>query len=196
MMAENPLSQLSKPWRNFFDKFSEINTLSISEWKEVHMLAYLAQRYEQLYQEKFAFSFKGPPSKCTEMVLVKKMCAMLNTSDSKKIKEYIDWVFSEKILPKKMRIRSLAFFMTPGLGNEFNWAWKKQRQITKSSALPADYLELGKDLNLSLETYGDLAFLKQAIDQDPHSEARQPYREVWQKILSLGFDATVLGNLV
>lgn len=106
----DPTKLLSKPWQKFFAKFLDIETLRTSQWKEVHLLAYICKRYESLYKTKFAFSFKGAPSKCPEMYLVRQMIAMLATTNPKIIKEYIDWVYDFKIIPKNAKIRSLGFF--------------------------------------------------------------------------------------
>jgi len=66
-MAKNeivdPLDGLSKPWQKFFKKFEEIDTIKVSEWKDVHVLAYICQRYEQQYGRKFAVTIKGAPTK-------------------------------------------------------------------------------------------------------------------------------------
>lgn len=158
-------------------------------------MAYIARRYEQLYNVKFAFSFKGPPSKCTEIVLVKKMCAMLGTTNAVKIKAYIDWAFDRKIIPGSMRIRSLGFFTTPGLGNEFNLFWKEQNQIQKSTELPSEYQVVATQLELPVATYGDVAFIQSALEQDADSECRRPYKQFMNEIVALGFDASVLKDM-
>ena len=64
---------LSKPWQKFFTRFIEIDILKNSKWSEVHQLAYICKRYETFYGRKFIFSMKNAPSKCLELVLVKKM---------------------------------------------------------------------------------------------------------------------------
>lgn len=195
-LPSDPTLLLSKPWRNFLAKFQEIETLKTSKWKEVHYLAYLTKRYEEFYGHKYALSFKGPPGKCTEIVFVKKMCAMLGTTNSRTIRSYIDWVFDEKIIPKKMKIKTLAFFMTPGLGNEFHMYWKKKNTIEKTTELPVEYKEVVDNLGLPLNTYGDLAFARSVLAEDPDNEARQPYRDLFNTLISLGFEVQVLDTLV
>ena len=66
----------SKWWYNFFIKFDEIDSLKVSKWKHVHLLSYFTRRYEQTYNRRYAFSFRGSPSKCTEMVFIKKIFDM------------------------------------------------------------------------------------------------------------------------
>ncbi|HVI43050.1 MAG TPA: hypothetical protein VM577_20780 [Anaerovoracaceae bacterium] len=194
-IKDDATSLLSKPWRNFFDKFAEIDQLKNSKWKEIHQLAYICRRYEQYYGRKFSFSLKNAPSKCPEIVLVKKMCAMLGTTNARTIREYIDWIFDEKIIPKDMKIRSLAFFMTPGLGNEFFIKRVEKNKIDKTTELPNEYKEVVDSLGLPVSTYGDLAFAKCALEEAPNSESRAPYRQLFDKLAAMGFDSMVLNGL-
>lgn len=189
------MTLLSKPWQNFFAKFKEIDTLKNCKWKEIHQLAYICKRYEAHYGRKFAFSFQGAPSKCSEIVLVKKMCAMLGTTNAKTIREYIDWVFDCKIIPKNMKIRTLAFFMTQGMGNEFLSYRAEKNKIDKSTELPQEYLEIVNSMDLPVNTYGDLAFIKNALDEAPDNEARAPYKQLLEKLSAIGFDVLVLKDL-
>lgn len=192
---ENLISLLPKVWQNFFNRFAEIETLKNSKWKEIHQLAYLSKRFEQFYGKKFAFSLKGAPSKCPEIVLVKKMCAMLGTTNATTIREYIDWVFDVKIIPNKMKIKSLAFFMTPGLGNEFHFQRNKKNQIDKMTELPNEYKEIVDVMGLPVSTYGDLAFIQHALEEEPNNESRRPYRELFDKLCAIGFETQVLKDL-
>jgi hypothetical protein len=165
MTDNNLLVELSKPWQNFFAKFSEIDHLKNSKWKELHQLAYICKRYEQHYGRKFIFSLRNAPSKCPEIVLVKRMCAMLGTSNARTIREYVDWVYDVKIIPKNMKIRTLAFFTTPGLGNEFFIQFAEKNKINKTTELPHEYIEIIDSLGLPVVTYGDLAFVKNALEE-------------------------------
>ena len=45
----NELAAFSKPWQKFFKKFEEIESLKVSEWKEVHILAHICKRFKQLH---------------------------------------------------------------------------------------------------------------------------------------------------
>lgn len=189
------VDNLSKPWQKFFKKFDEINSLAPAYWKEIHFLAYLTNKYKDHYQVPFAFSFKGAPGKCQEMVLIKKMCAMLQTSNPLKIKEYIDWAFYNRIIPNKLKIKTIAYFMTPGLGNEFNFYWEEKRKITKNTPLPNEYLELANRYDLSLTNYNDLIFIHSALQQDAESESRQPYKQYMSELTNLGFDSEILERI-
>jgi hypothetical protein len=193
--ADEAFKLLSKHWQNFFTRFAEIDILKNSKWKEIHQLAYICRRYEQHYGRKFAFSMGNAPSKCTEMVMVKKMCAMLGTTNARTIREYVDWVYDTKIIPKDMKLRTLAFFISPGLGNEFFIYRAAKNRIEKTTELPEEYRVIVDSLGLPVNTYGDLAFVRNALDEQPENESRIPYRQLFDKLYAIGFDPIILKEL-
>lgn len=193
---DNTLQLLSKPWQKFFAKFTEIDTLKNSQWKEVHVLAYICRRYEQMYGKKFSFSFRGAPSKCAEIYMVRKIMAMLNTTNMRTVRAYIDWVYDMKIAPAKLKIRTLGFFTTPGFGNEFSLFREEQAKIAKSTELPKEYRQVADTLDLPATTYGDLAFIKMALEQSPDADDMSSYRLLFQNLMAIGFEPSVLNNLV
>lgn len=88
-----------------------------------------------------------------------------------------------------------GFFMTPSFGNEFNLYTKEKNKIVRSTQLPVEYRQIADTLNLPVTTYGDLAFIKMALDQSPNSESRAPYRTLFSNLLAIGFEPSVLNNL-
>ena len=186
---------LSKPWQKFLAKFDDIDKLSISEWKEAHLLGYFCRRYEKCFKKKFALSFRGAPSKCNEIYMIKKTMAMLDNIDPLVVKDYIDWVFDVKIIPSKIHIRSIGFLTTPGFGNEFNTYRSKKMKVSKSTELPSKYQQVAETLNLPVITYGDLAFIKMSLDQSPDNESRAPYKVLFKNLIALGFEPQVLDTL-
>lgn len=199
-MAEDKVTNaavqlLSKPWQKFLAKFNDIDTLPVTEWKEPHLLGHFCRRYEKCYDKKFALSFRGAPSKCNEIYMIKKTMAMLDTIDMEKIRDYIDWVFDQKIIPSGLKIRSIGFLTTPGFGNEFNQYRAKREKIVKSTQLPSKYQKVADTLDLPVSTYGDLAFIKMALDESPDSESRAPYKILFRDLIALGFEPAILNNL-
>lgn len=186
---------MSVHWRKFLDKFSEIDSLPLEKWKEVHFLSHICRRYEAFYKKKFALSFKGAPSKSSEIYLIRRMFLMLNTNDKNYIKNYIDWCFDKKIIPQNLKIRTLAFFGNSNSVNEFNALVQESNKIVRSKELPEQYRGIASSLNISVSSYGDLAFIKMALDQDPDAPSRAPYRELFSKLQSVGFDLSILENL-
>ena len=195
MINNDAIKFLKKPWRNFFDKFQEIQDLKINLWKELHQLAYFCKRYEEYYKVPFGFTFSGAPSKCTEIVMIKKSYAALGTTNPLKVKSYIDWVFDKKIIPKNMKIRTLAFLTTQGMANEYNQIWAESNMIKKSTGLPNEYKEIALKLDLAIDTYGDLAFISAALNEDSTSESRQPYKQLMSQLSAVGFDKTILKDM-
>lgn len=195
-MTNNLSILLSKPWQKFLIKLNSIDDVKVSDWKDVHLLGYICQRFTKIHSVNYALSYKGQPGKCPEMYLVKKMMAMLGTANSKIVKEYIDWVYDVKIVPKQIKFRSLGFFTTPSFGNEFLLIQQEKNKIHKSTNLPPEYKQVADTLQLPVVTYGDLAFVKMALDQSPNSDSRAPYRTLFNTLKVLGFESSVLINLV
>lgn len=193
---DDPSKLLSKPWQKFLAKFSEINELQNSKWKEVHLLGYICKRYEEVFGCKFALTYRGAPSKCVEIHMVKKIMAMLNTTNMRIIRTYIDWVYDVKILPKKIRFRTLGFFTTPGFANEFAAFKTEKERVTKTTELPVEYRQVAEMMEIDANTYGDLAFIKMAVEQSPDSESRAPYKKLLHHLSVIGFDTTILNSLV
>jgi hypothetical protein len=173
-MAEivDPKDGLNIYWKKFFKKFEEIDdeSLKVSKWKEVHMLAYICKRYETLFGRKFAIDMKGTPSKSSDIFVIKKLIASLNTTNMRSIKEYVDWVFDNKIIPKRSHFRKIGFFLTNDFINEFAYAVKKNNKITRSKELPPAYITIAQDLGIDINTYGDLAFLQMAIEKNKEKD--------------------------
>lgn len=184
----------SKPWAKFFAKVNEIDSVKISEWKEYHLLFYFAKRYSQIFGSQFAYSFAGPPSRCTEIVMIKKIWSMLNANHAYQVKDYIDWVFDHKVIPNKTKIKSLGYFMTSGIGNEYRFYLKDKNKITKTQDLPELYKQAVADLGVELNTYGDLAFAQQAVKEAP--QHRENYAKALNRLYILGLDSSLLEKIV
>lgn len=184
----------SKWWVKFFKKFAEIDTLPVSDWKHVHFLAYFSKRFEDHFQKRFSFTIKGRPSSCTEIYQIKQVMAVLGTDKPSVMKAYIDWIFDKKIIPLDKKIRSVGFMQNPQYCNEFNLYWKDKNKVTRSTSLPEDYIDVIKDLDLSIENYGDLAFAKQAIDINPNG--REVYLKMFDKLYSVGFEFKELEGIL
>jgi len=192
---EDFLQLLSKAWQKFFKRFNEIETLPVSEWKHLHLVAYLAKRYKEHYKKNFSFSVKGAPSKSTEIYMMKRMIATLGTTNNKVIKAYIDWVFDKKIIPLNKKIRSIGFFANTSYANEFKIHWADSQKIKRSTSLPQEYLKVATDLDVPVATFGDLAFAKQALDANPDSEDIVIYKKLFHELYRYGFEFEMLKDL-
>lgn len=192
--VQSPEDLLSKPWRKFLDKLKESKPEKIHKWEPIHLLSYNLECFKRVYGLDYSLSFAGPPSKCTEIVLTKRLFSVLNTTNPVLVKEYLDWAWKNKV-EGKTRIRNISFFNNAGVANEFKFFWKEKNKVTKTSSLPQDCLDIIADLNLPIQTYGDLIFVKAVLEADSTSPENQVYAEAMKRLYSIGFEDHVLANL-
>ena len=192
---ESYLNLLSKPWQKFLKKFTEIDSIPVSEWKHVHQLAHFYRRYNQIFGKRFSFSMKSAPSKCTETYMLKNISGMLGTSNQRILKEYVDWVFDKKVIPSKRKIRSLGYFATASFCNEFNIYLSEKNKIGRHTLLPNEYAKIAEDMNVAAKTFGDLAFAKNAIDAGLDPEFVDEYSRLFNELYKIGFEFNMLKGL-
>lgn len=181
-------------YRQFFEKFTEIETLDVNEWKPVHILAYFCKKYQEQYQTKYQFKFNSPsPPKCFEVFQVKRL-AMLLSSNPKILRDYIDWIYLTKVVQAKRRLTSISFMTHEGVVNDYKMnvllAGKKNLNVDRSTPLPDNYRQVFVEAGTAITTYGELAFVSQ-MDPMPTSLA-----SAFEKIQEAGFDKEVLGRIV
>jgi hypothetical protein len=183
-------------WRDFSERLNNFDQIQIDQWEAEEILGYILKRYKDHYDINFSLSFSGPPSKCGEIYCVRRMMQTVGSQRGSIIKEYIDWVFDTIIIPKKMSVTTLAFFFTLRMCNEFKSIFKKRTQITKSTDIPSNYQTIISNLGLSINTYGDLAFVKMALDKDDsESDSYDVYRKLFSELREIGFDECVLNSM-
>lgn len=181
-------------YRKFFAKFSEINTLDVMEWKPVHILAYFCKKYKETYNVDYKFKFNSPsPGKCFEVFQVKKLASML-TSQPNLLRDYIDWIYLNKVVKAKRRLTSISFMTHEGLINEYKinvlLAGKKNLTIDRSTTLPEKYVSILSSFGVPVKTYGELAFASQ---MDPLPEN---INVALQRMVELDFDKDILNRIV
>ena len=179
-------------YRKFFDKFSEINTLKPSEFKPVHLIAYFCKKYKQHYGKDYKFSYKNPaPSKSYEMFRIKSLGQLL-TADPVLLKNYIDWIFENKIIQAKRRITSISFLTREEYMNEYKFnvllAQNYDNNISRTTPLPIEYSQIFKDIGYDINTYGDLSFIYQANIPT--------LKDAFDKLEVDGFDTEILSKIV
>lgn len=185
----------NEQYKKFFEKFKEIDNLQVSDWKPVHVLAYFCKKYKEAYQKDYQFKFNTTaPSKCFELFQVKKLASML-TANPVLLKEYIDWVYLNRVLKAKRRLTSISFMTVEGIVNDYKvnvlLAGKNNSgKVDRSTPIPNEYKDTFKQVGYSISTYGELAFLSQMQDM--------PFELIgaFQNIEELGFDKEVLTRIV
>lgn len=182
----------NEKYKQFFDKFPEIKTLDVAQWKPVHVLAYFCKKYQDQYQTKYQFKFNSPsPPKCFEVFQVKRL-AMLLSSNPTILKGYIDWIYENKVVKAKRRLTSISFMTNEGVVQDYKMnvllAGKQNLSVDRSTPLPTKYREPFLSLG-GVSTYGDLAFVSQM-------EQTEAIKIALAQLQELGFDMEILGRIV
>jgi hypothetical protein len=181
-------------YAKFFDKFKEIDTLPVEQWNATHILAYFCKKYKEQYNIDYAFKFNSPsPVKCFEVFQVKRL-AMLLTSNPSLLRDYIDWIYLNKVVKAKRRLTSISFMTNEGVVSDYKMnvllAGKKNLNVDRSTPLPANFKAAFQEAGTAINTYGELAFVSQMDPLSPELTAAM------QKIEEMGFDKEILGRIV
>lgn len=182
-------------WERFFGKFKEIDTLQVSEWKVVHLLGYFCSLYEKQYGVSYTFKFNSSaPTKSYEVFRLHSLMHMIS-SDPVIIKDYFDWFFETKIIPRNRKITSLALIVETNSANEYKFkrlAMDKNQTIGRTTLLPPQYASIASLLNIDCKTYGDLAFILKLSKSD---DDRQ-YLQLLSQLELAGLDLKVLDKVI
>jgi len=182
-------------YRKFFEKFAEIDTLDVSQWKVAHILGYFCRKYKQTYGIDYSWKFNNQsPTKSFEVWQANTLAAKLS-ANPKILRDYIDWVYQNYVPKTKARFRSVSFITKDEIVQDYKMnvllAGQKNLQVDRSTPLPPNYVDIVKELaNLNVSTYGDLAFISQ-MDPMPDNIAK-----ALEKLAEFGLDQNVLKRIV
>ena len=179
-------------WEKFINRLNTYSDTPLQDWKTEHLLGHILKRHRDYLQMDFALSYSGPPTKCREIYCLQRAILALGIEDPKIIKQYIDWVFDTAIIPGKVILSSIAYFFTPNLIFSFKSELKKKNRITRATELPEDIKNVVSNLSLDVKTYGDLAFAKVAIEDDPKNTDLDIYFRLFLDLKEAGFDDSIL----
>lgn len=184
----------NEKYKKFFASFDEIDTLDIKLWKPAHILGYFCKKYKEQYNTNYQFKFNSPsPIKSFEVFQIKKLASTL-TSNPQLLKDYIDWIYLNKVVKAKRKLTSISFMTNDGIVNEYKFnvllSNKKNLNVDRSTPLPENYKSIFKEANVNISTYGELAFISQMSDKS------NELNEAFVKINELGFDSELLGRIV
>lgn len=195
-MTDEELSNIpNKKYADYFDKFKEIETLDVSQWKVPQLLGYFIKKYKEQYKIDYSFKYNTPsPSKCFEVWQVNTLSAKLS-SNPKILKDYIDWAFDNIVPQAKRRLTSISFMTKEEPLNYYKlnvlFAGQKGSNIDRSTSFPAPYQEIIKEMtNFTIKTYGEMAFLSQ-MEPKPENVIL-----AIQKLVEMGFDQEILKRIV
>lgn len=173
-------------YQKFFNRFAEIETLPVPEWKSIHILAFICKRYEQHYGMKYSFKFDSPiPSKSYEIYQVTKLANQIS-SQPQILKDYIDWFFTTKIIEKKKRITSLGLLTHTDIVNEFKFKFLfSKKEISRADKLPSNIANACTRHGFEIKTYAELAFIKKMPNQE----------RLFEELKSLNFEVDLLDKI-
>lgn len=159
-MSEFNLNEVpNEAYKKFFDKFKDIDTISVDQWNVNHLIGYFCRCYKNEYNIDYKFKFNSTaPSKSFEVFQMKKLAQLLS-SDPNILKSYIDFVFEVKVKSAKRRLTSISFLLYENLILDYKKRYLsgKLSTIDRTTSLPDNLKNIfGK---YSISTYGDLAFL-------------------------------------
>ncbi len=182
-------------YKKFFDKFAEISTLDVTQWKTAHILAYFCKKYKDTYGLDYSWKFNNPsPAKCFEVWQANTLAAKLS-ANPKILRDYIDWVYQTYVPRTKARFRSVSFITKDEIVQDYKMnvllAGQKNLQVDRSTALPSNYSDILREVaGLNISTYGDLAFISQ-MDPMPDNLVK-----AMEKLAEFGLDNEVLKRIV
>ena len=191
-------SSISPLYTRFFEKLKEIDKLDVKEWNTNHVIGYFCKKYRHQYNMDYSFRFNQIPSKSYEVFQVKRLASMLSTNPVV-LKDYIDWLFEKKVVERKRKITSIGFLSTIELVNEYKFKVLMPRlngqepEIKRTDELPPSYLLVLQNANISVTTYGDLTFLKKAMEND------EQHKVVFEKLalaVAVSFKALAINPLL
>jgi len=181
-------------YKKFFDKFQEIDTLPIADYKYQHILGYFCRKYQQAYGTEYQWKYNHQlPTKSYEVWNYNVLCSKLS-SDPQILRDYIDWVFLNIVPKAKRKLTAISFMTKDEVVNPYKMnvllGGKKNLNVDRSTNLPENYHQaLGQSLS-TITTYGALAF---AVQMDPRPIGLD---EALEKMKELGFDEEILKRIV
>lgn len=185
----------NEKYQKLFDKFTEIDTLDVAQWKTAHILGYFCKRYKDTYGIDYSWKYNNPsPAKCFEVWQVNTLAAKLS-ANPKILRDYIDWVFKNYVPKTKARFRSISFITKDETVQDYKLnvllAGQKNLQVDRSTSLPSNYADIMRTVGgVNVSTYGDLAFL---AHMDPMPEA---IAKAMEQLAEFGLDQNVLKRIV
>lgn len=184
-----------KRWETFFVKLGKFATTPIEQWKHLDVLGYFCYRYQDHFKRSFSFTFKTVPSKTPELYHIKCVYSLLVAIEPSVVKDYIDWIFDNEIIPNKRSIRSIGFLQNQTFANQFLSGKTTSTEVTRSTPVPKAYQPLAEANQIEVSTYNDLVMIYLALQQDSTSDYRQPYKKLLDSLYQAGLSESTLQSL-
>lgn len=180
----------NKNYNKFYDKIKLTDNIKINDWNLYNVLGYFCKKYYNSYNAVYNFRCNtSSPTKSTDYHIMNVLCSKI-TKDPVLLKQYIDWLFDEKLIPNKKRITSITILNCENYIEEFKnkFLFNEIKKIKRSDILPSKYLELLSEYEV--KTYGDLAFLYLLLGKNSKSDS------VFKVLTDNGFDINLVFKVV
>lgn len=191
----NDDSLLSSSYLRFFQRFGELDSIPLDKWTVTHTIIYIVKKYEEKFKMKFVLTYTEPLSNSPEYRLTVRLWNMLEAKrgDGKIVKDYIDF-FYDNYKSKKQ------FFSIGALAKEknisiFKLHEEKVNKPNRNTPLPDKFVSIVSkfDETKYIKTYGDLAFLKEAMAENDN--IGENLRTMFRMLKDNGLKISVLNNM-
>jgi hypothetical protein len=185
----------NKKYQQYFERFKEIDSVDVSQWKTIHLIAYFCRKYQDTYGTSYSWKFNTPaPSKCFEVWQMNVLASKLSSNPTI-LRDYIDWVFDNIVPQSKRRLTSISFLTKEETLHYYKlnvlFAGQQGSNIDRATIFPATYQAVIKEItNFTIKTYGEMAFLSQ-VEPRPDN-----IKVAIQKLIEMGFDPEILKRIV
>ena len=185
----------------FFERFKEIETLPVNQWRPVHVIGWFCYLFQQTYDATYQFKFNSSaPSKCFEIFQIKKLGQVLSAKPDI-LKNYIEWIFSEKAVKEKIKFRSISFLTREEVVREYKLRVLLSSKIDRTTPLPANvkacFAIISEPyISGTIATYGDLAFLQEVVrSKSCSAELADLFQWCMSGAITQGFNKTILSEI-
>ena len=130
-------------WKKFYTEYLQLYKVKSNWDTEKHkitcIIGFFCHMYKETYETDYVFvpSNRSPYS-CKECKDAWKLLAAFK-GNAHSVRKYIYWLF--KRLYKNTNIISFGYINTPGIIRKYNLHIKKRNKITRSTLLPAEFIE-------------------------------------------------------
>ena len=180
--------QLSTAYKKFFQAMENYKNTEVEKWTITQILGYFCERYRNYYGMDYTFSYSSTaPSKSEEVWRMKSIAQNLS-ADPTILKNYIDWIFTNKVQLRKKKITSLGYLANREMLNDFKFnklAKLNNNIIDRTTKLPEKYLSIVFPYNSDIENYGQLAFFYQMNKQN----------KLFDELTKSGFDIKIFDTI-
>lgn len=194
MIMKSDFIQLSVPYQKLYKLIDTIDSIQLRDWTIMHSLAYICSEYKNKFDSDFVLSHDGTPSKCHEYKLCSRIWAMMQAkaTEGEKVKNYIDWFFAN--YSSKKAFRSIGALSKVEIMSKYLHQTKEENIIKMNSILPQKFLDIAAQHNETsyIKTYGDVFFLKKAVDEGYISQA---FNDMLFSLKTNGFDLSLLDKI-